>query len=78
MSSYGLCPTMLKPTAVTAGSKTLIDQTWCNTSVATSTDGILSDISDHFLFYAQVTELSDFLGNDDSFVTIKCRMKISE
>ena len=39
---------------------------------------IFSDISDHSPIFAQVMELGDFSGNDDSFVTIKCRLKNSE
>ena len=60
MSSRGLCPTIFKPTRVTAGSETLIGQIWCNTSVSTSFGVILYDTSDHFPVFSQVKELGDF------------------
>ena len=35
----------------------------------------LSDISDHFPVFAQVNEPGNFSGNNDSYFTIKCRLK---
>ena len=78
MSSHGLCPNILKPMRVTAGSKPLIAQILCNTSVSTCSSVILSDTCDHFPIFAQVKGLGNFSGNDDSYVTIECRMKNSE
>ena len=60
MSSHRLCLTIIKPTRVTAGSKTLTDQIWCNTSVSTSSGVNLSDISDHFPIYTHVKKQGEF------------------
>ena len=64
------------------------DQLWCNTNVPTMWSSIfalvkelgvnLSEISDNFYIFALVKELGIFPGNNDSYVTIKCRRKNSE
>ena len=38
----------------------------------------LPDISDHFPMFVQVRKLGDLSDNDDSYVTIQCRLKTSE
>ena len=77
MPSHWLFPTIFKPTRVTDGFKTLIFQNWCNTSVSTSNVVISSDISDHFPIFARVEEPGNFSDSNDSYVTIKCRLKNS-